>query len=151
MINIHVNPLFDGKFSFDILIRAAEAALQSASQNTNQQLTIVVDTDETLQELNRQYLGIDSPTDVLSFASDEFDPDDQVQYIGDVVISFNRAELQAAQAGHALQDELQLLVVHGVLHLLGFDHAEPDQKAVMWSVQDSILNSLGCHINQLPE
>ena len=75
------------------------------------------------------YLGIDGPTDVLSFPASEMDPETGVHYIGDILISIPRAQAQADAAGHPLEAEVQLLVVHGVLHLLGHDHAQAEEKA----------------------
>jgi probable rRNA maturation factor len=96
-----------------------------------------------LQELNRNYLGIDAPTDVLSFPASETDPETGARYLGDILISIPRAEEQAQSGGHPLEAELQLLVVHGVLHLLGYDHAETGEKAKMWKAQSEILEALG--------
>ncbi len=112
--------------------------------------TILLSDDAQLRDLNRQYLGIDAPTDVLSFPAGELDPDSQVFYLGDIVISLARAGEQAAAAGHTLQDELQLLVVHGMLHLLGYDHAKEQEKSAMWALQGRILERLGCSISAPP-
>ncbi len=106
-------------------------------------ISIVLTDDEKLRNLNREYLGIDSPTDVLSFPASESDPDTGANYLGDILISIPRAKAQALEAGHALRDELQLLVVHGVLHLLGHDHAVARDKESMWQAQTDILDGLG--------
>ena len=125
------------------LTRAAEQALQHQQADPKAELTIVISDDAQLQQLNRDFLGIDEPTDVLSFPEEDFvDPDTQGVYLGDILISLQRAALQAEAAGHPLLHEVQLLVVHGVLHLLGHDHAEEDEKARMWAAQDEILASL---------
>jgi probable rRNA maturation factor len=92
--------------------------------------------------LNRQYLGVDAPTDVLSFPVGEVDPESEALYLGDILISYPQALAQAEAAGHPVQAELQLLVVHGTLHLLGYDHAEEDEKTLMWKAQDEILARL---------
>jgi probable rRNA maturation factor len=107
------------------------------------ELTIVVTDDKRLQQLNRDYLEIDAPTDVLSFPSGEVDPETGKTYLGDVLISFTRAAAQAEAGGHPVEDELKLLVVHGVLHLLGFDHREEEDKERMWAAQTQILKNLG--------
>lgn len=151
MIHVLIEPPFDILVPAEILERAALFTIQHACSDETVEFTVVIDSDEKLQQLNREFLGIDAPTDVLSFPSEEFDPDEQAQYIGDVIISYPRAETQAQLAGHPTIDELQLLVVHGTLHLLGHDHAEPKEKAVMWAAQTEILNALGCQIKQLPE
>jgi probable rRNA maturation factor len=106
-------------------------------------VTIVLSDDAHLRDLNRKYLGIDAPTDVLSFTAAETDPETGRAYLGDVVISVPQAVMQAGAAGHPLESEIQLLVVHGVLHLLGHDHAEPQAKASMWAAQAAVLQRLG--------
>jgi probable rRNA maturation factor len=106
-------------------------------------LTIVLSDDTQLQQLNLEWMEVDAPTDVLSFPSDEADPDTGHRYIGDILISVERANEQASKAGHALSAEVQLLAVHGILHLLGHDHAEPEEKNRMWQAQAEILGQLG--------
>ena len=121
--------------------RAASAALKHRSAAGD--LSVILTGDARLQQLNRDYLGIDAPTDVLSFPASEMDPETSALYLGDVLISISRARRQARMAGHPLEAELQLLVVHGVLHLLGYDHAEPEDKKKMWAVQGQALESIG--------
>jgi probable rRNA maturation factor len=106
-------------------------------------MTIVLTDDEQLQELNRDYLGIDAPTDVLSFPAAEADPETGVPYLGDILISIPRARQQAESAGHSVEAEVQLLVVHGTLHLLGHDHAEAEEKTRMWKAQAEVMSKLG--------
>jgi len=125
---------------------AGAETLRQAGASPAADLTIVVSDDAQLHALNRQYLGVDAPTDVLSFPAGETDPDSGEAYLGDVLISYPRAASQAMAGGHTLRDELQLLVVHGVLHLLGFDHAEPDEKGRMWAIQAQVLQALGCRV-----
>ena len=122
---------------------AAEHTLAYTYAPADAELTIVLTDDAQLHELNLQYLGVDAPTDVLSFPADLIDPDSQAPYLGDILISVPRAQQQADAAGHRLQDELQLLVVHGVLHLQGHDHAGEEDKARMWAAQDAVLTQLG--------
>ena len=114
-----------------------------AHESAEGDLSVVLSDDEQLQRLNRDYLGIDAATDVLSFPASETDPESGERYLGDILISMPRASQQAAVAGHPLEAEVQLLVVHGVLHLLGYDHAEPEEKRRMWAAQADILSSLG--------
>ena len=121
--------------------KAARAAL--AQQGAGEgDLTVVLTDDAQLQALNQEYLGIDAPTDVLSFPADFVDPDSNQRYYGDILISVARAQAQAEAASHSVEDEILLLIVHGVLHLLGHDHAEEDEKQRMWSAQDEILRGL---------
>jgi probable rRNA maturation factor len=128
----------------ELLIQAASAVLAGHTFIQKTALTVVLTVDETIQELDREYLGVDSPTDVLSFPAGEMDPETQEFYLGDVIISYPRAQAQAAAAGHTPEAELQLLTVHGVLHLLGHDHAGSEEKNRMWTEQERILTALGC-------
>lgn len=138
-------------FPHELLERAAHAALTHESESLDCELSIVLTDEARLHELNLNYLGIDAPTDVLSFPASETDPETGARYIGDILISIPRAQSQADAAGHALESEVQLLVVHGVLHLLGHDHAEPEDKARMWKAQAEILESLGLGNIQIRE
>jgi len=146
---IHVEAEFP--FPENLLERAAQAALEHESQPLDSELSIVLTDDVRLQQLNREYLGIDAPTDVLSFPASETDPETGARYIGDILISLSQAQAQANTAGHPLESEVQLLVVHGVLHLLGHDHAEAEEKARMWKAQAEILANLGLGNIQIRE
>lgn len=89
----------------------------------------------TIQHLNFQYREIDRPTDVLSF------PQDMINFLlGDIIVSIEKAQLQADEKGHSLEYELALLVAHGFLHLLGYDHAEEDEEKVMFALQQKLLD-----------
>jgi probable rRNA maturation factor len=127
----------------ELVEKAAVEALKHQSAPVDSDLTIVLTDDAQLHELNRQWMGVDAPTDVLSFPADETDPESGNHYVGDILISVLRAAEQAKAAGHAVEAEVQLLVVHGVLHLLGHDHAEAGEKARMWQAQGEILSALG--------
>jgi probable rRNA maturation factor len=129
-------------FPPELLERAASAVLDlSAAPDCD--LTIVLADEASIQGLNRDFLGIDAPTDVISFPADEPDPETGRRYLGDVVVSLKRAGEQAAERGHPVEAEMQLLVVHGVLHLLGHDHAEAQEKSRMWAAQAAALERLG--------
>ena len=135
----------------DILAAAHAAMAHQTVKAEDVDLSIVIDDDANLQELNREYREIDAPTDVLSFSLNEKDPETGLLYLGDVIISFPQARAQAEKAGHPVMAELQLLAVHGVLHLLGHDHAEPGEKDKMWLAQKEILAALHVTLNQWPE
>ena len=122
---------------------AARETLQHQNAPQTSALSILISDDEHLHALNLQFREVDAPTDVLSFPSDFRDPQTGEIYLGDVAISYPRAEAQARTGGHSLGAELQLLTIHGVLHLLGHDHAETDEKARMWAAQREILTALG--------
>ena len=138
-------------FPQDLLELAANTALEHESQTLDSDLSIILTDDARLHELNLNYLGVDAPTDVLSFPASETDPETGARYIGDILISIPRAQTQADAAGHPLESEVQLLVVHGVLHLIGHDHAEAEEKARMWKAQAQILKRLGLGQIQIRE
>src|ERR1041384_8307666 len=138
-------------FPQDLLERAANAALEQQAHSLDVELSIILTDDARLHELNLNYLGVDAPTDVLSFPASETDPETGARYVGDILISIPRAQAQAEAAGHSLEAEVQLLVVHGVLHLMGHDHADAEEKARMWKAQAEILEGLGLGQIQIRE
>ena len=142
MINLQVAEGLTLPLPAKLLKKAATDTLSHEGVLTGSDLTIVVSDDETLQRLNLEFMGIDAPTDVLSFPADFVDPDTKRRYLGDVVISLPRAQAQAPENGQSVQDELLLLAVHGILHLLGHDHGEPEEKERMWAAQSEVLSQL---------
>ena len=99
--------------------------------------------DQHIAELNRQYRGIDGPTDVLSFAWNEGMPLKGARgHLGDIVISVESAQRQANQIGHSLNRELAFLEIHGILHLMGFDHVTETEEQVMIAAQRQLLGIL---------
>jgi probable rRNA maturation factor len=108
------------------------------------ELTLRLVDPATITVLNKQWMGKDGPTDVLSFPMDELTPgrDDEESpegYLGDIALCPQVAEQQAPAAGHTAQDEINLLTVHGILHLLGYDHAEPAEHQEMFGIQGRLL------------
>ena len=105
---------------------------------------IIVD-NEFIHKMNKEYRGIDRPTDVISFAlEDEHDIDyDDFRLLGDIYISIDKAKEQAKEYGHSLRREICFLSVHGLLHLLGYDHMEKEDEKVMFARQEMILNEAG--------
>ncbi|SRR6266487_1895718 len=146
---IHIEAEFP--FPKNLLERAANTTFEHQSHTLDSELSIILTDDARLHELNLNYLGINAPTDVLSFPASETDPETGARYIGDILISIPRAQAQADAAGHPLEAEVQLLVVHGVLHLLGHDHAQAEEKARMWKAQAEILERLGIGHIQIRE
>ena len=109
-----------------------------------------VEADE-IRELNRNFRQVDSVTDVLSFESDgEVDPETGNEYLGDIVICLEQAAKQAEQSGHSVENEIGLLEIHGLLHLLGYDHMDEDQKNEMWHYQNLYLDKCGIKLNRRP-
>ena len=152
MIFISVSDPFKENVDEVLINATALAALAHQSIYPEEvDLSVVIEDNASLQDLNRDYRKIDAPTDVLSFSLNEKDPETNRFYLGDVIISFQKAQEQAAKAGHTVMAELELLTVHGVLHLLGHDHAEPKEKEKMWAAQEDILQALKVEINKWPE
>lgn len=146
MIFVEVDGKYQDLVPGELLQEAAKKALQLGGQDDLPSLSIKVTCDEEIRELNAAYRGIDKATDVLSFEADYFDPDLETRYLGDVVISYPRAAGQAEKRRHPVESELQLLVIHGVLHLLGYDHGTSQDKTSMWMVQEQALHALGLDI-----
>ncbi|MCL4351885.1 MAG: rRNA maturation RNase YbeY [Firmicutes bacterium] len=124
--------------------RAAQTALASLPGLEDAEVSILLTNDEEVHQLNRQYRGVDRTTDVLSFAQREgefADPEDLM--LGDLVISVERARSQAEDYGHSLDREISFLTVHGILHLLGWDHQTPEDEARMMEKTEGILVGLG--------
>jgi probable rRNA maturation factor len=129
----------------DVLARAAQTTFALWGPSEDCALAVVIDDDAAIAALNRQFRGIDAPTDVLSFPADAppFAPPGEPRYLGDLVIAFPYASAQAARENHALTDSLSLLVVHGTLHLLGYDHHDAASRGRMWAAQEAALRALG--------
>ena len=113
------------------------------------EVSITLTDDAHIHDLNREYRGIDRPTDVLSFAlheSDEpeiiFDDGDHVDALGDIVVSVERARAQALEYGHSFKREIIFLIVHGMLHLLGYDHIDEADRLEMEAEQKFIMSEL---------
>jgi probable rRNA maturation factor len=128
-----------------LLHEAICATLRAGTVPPGASLTLVVTDEAEVQALNRTFRGEDKPTDVLSFVDGEESADTDL-YLGDIVIALPVAQRQALEGGHSVSAELQLLAVHGTLHLLGHDHAEPDEKARMWAAQAAILHAIAAPI-----
>ncbi len=131
-------PIDPGKLEA-LLERTASEVLRYSGNPPEVEVTLVITGDDQLRELNRDFRGIDSPTDVLAFPGGDKDLDTGSLYLGDVIISYQHARVQSVSARHSIEDELRLLVVHGMLHLLGYDHTDEASKKAMWRTQDDIL------------
>ena len=170
-VDIQVDTRFQQAFaaaSLDrLLLDVAETALIRELVSGPDHVTLIITDDEALRKLNLKFMGYDEPTDVLSFntgvgnsgpsnlASGEYDrsgdaemldwPDvdgEESGELGDIAISYERAIAQAETAGHDIAHELSVLTAHGVLHLLGYDHAEPEEHRVMFGKTDDILAAM---------
>ncbi|MHB9037236.1 MAG: rRNA maturation RNase YbeY [Armatimonadota bacterium] len=121
----------------------AQRLLSAENCDENAEVSVLLTDDKQITELNREYREIDAPTDVLSFSQlegdDEFAGEDNDGLLGDVVISVETAQRQAEAQGNSLDEEIDMLLVHGILHLLGYDHAEPEEEKAMFARQAEIL------------
>jgi probable rRNA maturation factor len=148
-VDIQVDERVGAPVDVSLIERAVEAALAAEGQAGPIELSVLISDDAELHELNRSYRGVDSPTDVLSFAAEEgpgsfVRPPGAPRFLGDLAISFERAAAQAAEYGHSLERELAFLTVHGVLHLLGYDHERgPEDEAAMRAREEAVMEALG--------
>jgi probable rRNA maturation factor len=128
-----------------LLSRAVQAVLKDEGYREDAEVSLVFVDDDYIQELNKKYRGVDSPTDVLSFAMLEGEslPEEEEEVIlGDVVISLETVGRQAREFGHSFQREAAYLTVHGVLHLLGYDHQEEENHRKMREREEDVLAGL---------
>ncbi len=134
----------------DKLLKISDLILADYYEETPDFSLIFVEPD-AIKELNRTYRQVDSVTDVLSFEyGDEVDPETGKEYIGDIIICPDQAGKQAALSGHSVMDEICLLEIHGLLHLLGYDHTDDEQKEEMWKYQNMYLDKCGIKLNRRP-
>lgn len=142
MIEIHLPFVYLLFINKKICRKAVHAALEMKSYKCVPGLSLVFVDDHKIRKLNKLFRKIDSPTDVLAFPAGEKCKDLHI-YLGDVFISFPHAVMQARQHRHAIQSEIVLLIIHGVLHLMGYDHFDKKSKERMWMVQEEALKKMG--------
>ena len=160
---VEIDDGVDNPFEFsleEIGKKVATKVLSDEKCPYEAQINLLLTDDDNIREMNREFREIDKPTDVLSFPnvsfdspsdfdnscnniSDCFDPDTDELVLGDIVINKNRVISQAEEYGHSFLREFAFLVTHSMLHLLGYDHMEDDERIVMERKQEEILDSLG--------
>lgn len=113
------------------------AYLQAKTNDNTKGITLVFLDTESVHNLNNEFRGIDRPTDVLTFVEDSED------YLGDILICYDYIQKQADEYGHSFKRELFFLITHGYLHLIGYDHIEPDDEKEMFEIQNELLNKYG--------
>ena len=144
-IDVQIVPPYDQVVTAESVTRWAKETLQGETLPAALlEMGIIITDDAQVHELNRNFRGVDAPTDVLAFAMWEKPQLSSMiseipVCLGDVIVSYPRAEIQSLEEGHSVEDELALLIVHGVLHLLGYDHETPEDKAAMWAKQEKVL------------
>lgn len=139
-INIVVAPKYARRISHKDLRAAATRVLAVETPDSFNALSIVIVDDRAMKDYNRRFHHVNSATDVLSFA-----PALREEYLGDVIISYDTAKENARNAGWTVSQELELLVTHGVLHLLGYDDTTVDTRDIMWRKQAEIMGSNSLH------
>ncbi len=154
-IDIIFDEGFEGCLDTNRLWLIIEAALKAENSGDNVEMSLLITGQEKIRYLNRDFRGKDEPTDVLSFAmmdelptyegDDDFifiTPPDDIKHLGEVIISYPQAEIQADEHGHSIKKEVAVLVIHGVLHLLGYDHIEDEEAEQMEAREKIILDSV---------
>jgi probable rRNA maturation factor len=151
-INILIEEDMDINIDHDMLRQAAEKVLIEENAPQNAEISLLITNQDRIQELNREYRGKDQPTDVLSFSmssgqsgerDDDFIvPPDGLKHLGEIIISYPQAELQAKESKHSIQREMAALIVHGALHILGYDHEIEEKAPAMQAKELKILSEL---------
>jgi probable rRNA maturation factor len=146
VLNAHDYPV-----NVEQLQEAANRTLVKHDVLSDSVVTVVIANDEEVQNLNRQHRGVDKPTDVLSFPTDLLpDEIDESPYLGDIIIAYPYTKDQNDREGFEMADSLVLMVVHGTLHLLGYDHDTEENRAEMWEVQAEVLNEMNINLKIVP-
>lgn len=140
-VNILLEESPPGELNLELLKKAIHLTLTRHNYG-DADVTLLLTNDEEMEQLNKDYRGISSTTDVLSFNQGYIDPDTRRLYFGDIVISVQQASKQAKEAQHSLIDECILLTIHGTLHLLGYDHINAEDKQIMWEEQTFLLEKI---------
>jgi len=138
MITIQKDISVSSEFNLKLLRNAINTTLKRFDK-ADCDITLRLTGDEEMRQLNLAYRGIDATTDVLSFNQDYMDPDTHRFYLGDIIISVDKALEQASENQQTLSQECAFLAIHGTLHLLGFDHIDPEGKTEMWANQEEIF------------
>jgi probable rRNA maturation factor len=145
MLTIETVPAFASHLNQAILEALARRVLLAEGANPAAEVNLVITDDEGMRAINRQFRGLDAATDVLSFslrpvAGDTFvTPPDETEQLGDIIISYEKCLVQAKEYGHAPDRELAELFLHGLLHILGYDHEQEGDAAVMATKADAYL------------
>lgn len=125
--------------------------LIETNYSNNVSVNISFVNEKEITRLNRQYRNLNEATDVLSFEAGTVDPETGKLLLGDIVICVPFVENQSEKLGNIFFNELKLMVIHGMLHLIGFDHDTIEKKSIMWNYQSKILESLQINLKNLPE
>jgi probable rRNA maturation factor len=149
LISYSADPKIASKNNQKIMLKIAQTTFKELKIGHAFEVSVLVTSNQAIKKLNLKYRKLNKPTDVLSFPSyskKEFKSlkvSTQIQNLGDIVISHQLAHSQAIEYGHSLKREMSFLFIHGLLHLLGYDHINKNEEEKMFKLQDKILNSLG--------
>jgi probable rRNA maturation factor len=146
-INISIDEPLETDLELGWLEGVARQVLEAEGAGAEAEVGLLIATEERVKELNRDYLGEDAPTDVLAFSAREegaglhfIHPPDGLLHLGEVIIAYPQAVIQAAEHGHPVKKELAILLIHGLLHLLGYDHDEPERELQMQAREAELLS-----------
>jgi len=142
MLTIKSRQAIRKELDIKLLQRASSTACNLLGFDAQPEITLQLTDDRTIREFNRLYRGIDEATDVLSFENAFIDPESGETYLGDILISYETARRQADARGLDMMAEIEMLLVHGILHLAGMDHASRAEWEEMSALQDAILKEL---------
>ncbi len=136
------------EINYKLIEKVISEALRYEGVNDNTEVSVTIVDNEEIRKINNKFRNIDRATDVLSFPLIDFDneslPDDGSKiYLGDIIISIERAKEEAKEYGHSIDREIGFLTAHSMLHLLGYDHMVPEEEKEMFAKQEEILNNLG--------
>ena len=152
-IDIQIEPQFAGQVDTALIEQAIATTLAVEQVTDSIEISVLITGDAALHALNRDYRGVDAPTDVLSFGDEEDDqpgqaafvrPPEASRYLGDLAISYDRVVAQSLEYNHSRERELAFLTVHGLLHLLGYDHERgPAEAALMRAREEAVMAQVG--------
>jgi len=143
MNKFYINDNYGVNFKYNYLKKVLKRTLKEEKVG-NASFSVIFVGSEEIHKLNKEYRGIDKETDVISFALEDADDKTcKIRMLGDIYISIPRMQKQAEEYGHSEKRELSFLAVHGLLHLLGYDHMEKEDEKVMFELQERILNEAG--------
>ena len=136
------------EINYKLIEKVISEALRYEGVNDNTEVSVTIVDNEEIRKINNKFRNIDRATDVLSFPLIDFDNEDLPNdgskiYLGDIIISIERAKEQAKEYGHSIDREIGFLTAHSMLHLLGYDHMVPEEEKEMFAKQEEILNNLG--------
>jgi probable rRNA maturation factor len=152
-LRVEINVLIEDGIEIEISVEwlqwILETVLNAEKAPANSEISLIITGQERIQQLNREYRGKDKPTDVLSFSMTEqkeneddvefVSPPDGLMHLGEIIISYPQAKIQALEHKHSLQKEMAILVVHGTLHILGYDHEKAEMEPAMTAREKEIL------------